>query len=106
SGYTGQGIIATNYTHGDFVIDDFDMDGRADMVLTGKRNSNQTLNSQLLIASPSANVLGNSFANDATTVLEPLFEGQALSFDFEGDGDIDLIITGTNENGESDTRLY
>lgn len=106
TGTVAQTVLAQHYTNGDFVISDFDMDSKDDIVLTGKKLSDQSLKSQLLLADTSSNVLGFDFTNDTTTSLKSLFDGQALSFDFENDGDIDLIISGTNDNGEGDTRLY
>lgn len=106
NGYVQQAIVSQNYTGGDIAIADFDMDSNDDVIATGKRDIDQTIKSQLLLATPSGSTLGSFFTNDATTSLEGLFDGRILAFDFENDGDVDLIITGENADGESDTRLY
>jgi|GEM_PF-5834355 len=106
SGYFGVSVIATDYANGDFTFNDFNQDGKTDFVISGKSIINSNLKSDLKTASDFTNLIGYVFDNDASTVLEPLFNGDITSFDFENDGDIDLIITGENANGESDTRLY
>lgn len=106
SGYFGIATIATDYANGDFTFNDFNQDGRPDFTVTGKSLINSQLKSDLKLSSTFTNMIGSVYDNDASTILEPLFNGDITSFDFENDGDIDLIITGENANGESDTRLY
>lgn len=105
-GYAGIATVATEYADGDFTFNDFDQDNIPDFVITGKNPVNAQIQSDLKTGTPFVNFIGYIYTNDASTIIQGLFNGQITSFDFENDGDIDLIVSGENANGESDTRLY
>lgn len=83
---------------GDFDFEDIDNDGDLDVFMCGWDNNN-TVYSKLYL---------NDGTGGFTEVASTPFDGGTSStfFDMDNDNDMDIIITGRNNNGENNTSLY
>lgn len=80
---------------------DFDADGDLDLVVTGDdANLGETLSARIY-----ENLGGGTFA-DIEAGLVGVASGSSDWGDFDGDGDLDLVITGYDENFGASARLY
>src|SRR5262249_37188244 len=80
---------------------DYDSDGYLDLLLAG--NSNGSLNS------PVAKLYhnnGNGTFSDSGAALQALASGAAAWGDYDGDGDLDLLLSGQDASYAPKTRLY
>jgi len=91
--------IIPGLSGGSIAIADYNNDGFEDMVITGE-NSDATYVSQLYDG-----VEGSAFKLNTEIELLGLGNSTAKWVDYDLDGDLDLFITGTSENGEA-TKLY
>lgn len=81
-------------------IGDVDGDDDPDLLLAVK-DENNTLVADLFLNDGSGN-----FTEASSTVFTPVEFGAVAFFDAEGDGDLDVIIAGTQQNGDASTMLY
>lgn len=90
----------TNSALGTVAWADYDNDGDSDVLLTGQN---------LACGSMSSKVYRNDedvlFA-DLNENLEGAERGSSNWVDFDNDGDLDILISGTNSNGSASTRMY
>lgn len=90
----------TNSALGTVAWADYDNDGDADVLLTGQN---------LACGSMSSKVYRNDddvlFA-DLNENLEGAERGSSNWVDFDNDGDLDILISGTNSYGSASTRMY
>lgn len=78
---------------------DIDMDGDPDLIITG-RNLAETPLTKLYIND------GGSFSEMENTTFEGVSACSLAFNDVDGDGDLDLLISGENTSNEASTKLY
>ena len=89
----------TDVTYSSTALRDFDGDGTLDLVVTGEdANFNETTTLYLGDGS-------GAFA-PADAGLVGVREGSASAGDFDGDGALDLAVTGTDTSGSPSARVY
>lgn len=90
----------TNSSLGTVAWADYDNDGDSDLLLTGQN---------LACGSMSSKVYRNDDDVEFTDIsanLDGAERGSSIWLDFDNDGDVDVLISGTNGNGIASTRLY
>jgi PKD repeat protein len=93
--FSGQtNIIINPVYHGTAVWGDYNNDGYLDFLLTGVGNS--TLNTVIY-----RNNGNNNFVEQTNISFPGLESGSAAWGDYDNDGDLDILLTGTTGNGSS-----
>ena len=80
---------------------DYDGDGDLDLAVTGSRSATRPYDPVTLLY---RNDEGQLFATDAA--LAGFHSGPVLWGDYDNDGDLDLLVGGQNEDGQSGSILY
>ncbi|PSQ68884.1 MAG: hypothetical protein BRD26_07370, partial [Bacteroidetes bacterium QH_1_64_81] len=96
--FTRAGAGLTGVQEGSSTLGDVDGDGTLDLVITGWDGSNET--TTLYLGDGSG---GFSEANAGLTGVE---RGSSTLGDVDGDGNLDLVITGQDQNDNRTTTLY
>ncbi|SFU67225.1 major paralogous domain-containing protein/Por secretion system C-terminal sorting domain-containing protein [Pustulibacterium marinum] len=78
---------------------DVDGDGDADILLTGS-DADVNTHATLYINE------NGTFTADANTPLESVYISSSHWADFDGDDDLDLVLTGLNADGDASTTVY
>jgi hypothetical protein len=78
---------------------DYDNDGNLDILISG-------VNQGLLPQTQVWHNQGNGTFINANITLNPLGQGAAIWADLNNDGKPDIILTGTDENGQATTEVY
>ncbi|MEX0610210.1 MAG: FG-GAP-like repeat-containing protein [Balneolaceae bacterium] len=94
SGETLEGVLQSSVAFADV-----EGDGDPDLLITGENSSNQYV-SKLYLNN------GNGGFSDSGQTLEGVRYSSVAFADVEGDGDLDLLISGQNNAGSAVTNLY
>lgn len=86
--------------NGDFAFGDIDNDGDDDIIMIGTNAMTQAITK--LYKNDGAGV----FSEVAATNFEPIFYGAVVFFDCDNDNDLDVLVSGTDENENYFTGLY
>ncbi|MFC1547883.1 FG-GAP-like repeat-containing protein [Candidatus Neomarinimicrobiota bacterium] len=87
-----------DFAQGDIAWGDYDNDGDLDVALSGWSGA-------AAVAGMYRND-GGTFSADPTATWPALTDGSVDLGDYDNDGDLDVLVTGINGNGEVETALY
>ncbi|MCP4711969.1 MAG: hypothetical protein GY869_25390, partial [Planctomycetes bacterium] len=104
SAYTAIANSLTDVSYGSVAWGDYDNDGDLDILLTGMNNSNNAV-SEIYdnSGSPSFTFSLNSAASET---LKNVYRSSAAWGDYDNDGDLDILLTGRDDNVELNSRVY
>ena len=78
---------------------DYDRDGDLDLLITGYNNNGR-------IAKIYDNDGSGGFTEDTSANLTGVSSSSVATGDYDGDGDLDLLITGEDDNGQGIAKIY
>jgi gliding motility-associated-like protein len=96
--YTADSLHIDSLSYSGAVAGDFNHDGRADLLLTGKGNDGK-IYSQVYLRQQKVFVA-------APLELEPVHSGTSWLADLDNDGRTDILLSGLNESGKRILQLY
>jgi gliding motility-associated-like protein len=97
--FTALALSLEGLGYGAAVFTDLNNDGKADLLLNGLNNLNQTTSACYLNN-------GNGTFTLKTTAIVASSYGDLLSFDYNNDGYLDVLVSGLNANNQRIMHLY
>jgi len=94
------GISLTGISQGSVAWGDYDNDGDLDILLSGD------IGSSACISKIYRNNGNNTFSDQTEILLPAVYRSTVSWMDYDNDGDLDLILTGWPESGESIAKIY
>jgi subtilisin-like proprotein convertase family protein len=98
--FTDIGVSLTNLGGKTVSWGDYDSDGNLDILLTGNTNPADSRVSKVY------RNLGNGNFVDTNAALIGVSHGDSAWGDYDNDGDLDILLTGTGASGVSITKIY
>lgn len=94
--------LGVDLWHAAIAPGDFDGDNRVDLVIAGTETASPPFQPRTLLLQNDGDGGFREVSND----FEALYGGAAAWGDYDGDGDLDLLLTGVTASGSYATRLY
>ncbi|HLO49799.1 MAG TPA: S8 family serine peptidase, partial [Kamptonema sp.] len=100
--FTDIGVSLTNLGGKSVKWGDYDSDGNLDILLTGHADPTNQFNNTAKVYRN----LGNGNFVDINAALTGVTYGDSAWGDYDNDGDLDILLTGTGASGVSITKIY